>query len=327
MYNFQPNQKLEIDGLKLGHQFEQRLYQREYDSMKMMLAQSEKEKQQATQKYNLLNQKYQEKKIIDILDEQSLQSQIKNDGTRLFKAAKYAILGLERKLDDIELPNKTEKITDKSLTNDPKIQTFQAQDSQINAQFTEEEQSKIYQSKEDRNYSQSLINFINELDEERIIYTTQERLPNYEQIPSKQIKTQGQSVTVSFLQNNQPKNKNLTDTKLKQLDDNAYFHFTDDTSRTEQIFNIDQQLETLLDDIQGLVTRTSKQPEQTLITHKLRLQNEKTQKPPPIQRIPNFQPVNFVQNQTKQEEQSIQRVIDSSKQIDNLDQLILDLCN
>ncbi|CAD8212762.1 unnamed protein product [Paramecium pentaurelia] len=327
MYNFQPNQKLEIDGLKLGHQFEQRLYQREYDSMKMMLVQSEKEKQQATQKYNLLNQKYQEKKIIDILDEQSLQSQIKNDGTRLFKAAKYAILGLERKLDEIELPNKTEKITDKSLTNDPKIQTFQAQDSQINAQFTEEEQSKIYQSKEDRNYSQSLINFMNELDEERIIYTTQERLPNYEQIPSKQIKTQGQSVTVSFLQNNQPKNKNSTDTKLKQLNDNAYFHFTDDTSRTEQMFNIDQQLETLLDDIQGLVTRTSKQPEQTLITHKLRLQNEKTQKPTPIQRIPNFQPVNFAQNQTKQEEQSIQRVIDSSKQIDNLDQLILDLCN
>ncbi|CAK83708.1 unnamed protein product (macronuclear) [Paramecium tetraurelia] len=327
MYNFQGNQKLEIDNLKLGYQFEQRLYQREYDSVKMMLAQSEKEKQQATQKYNLLNQKYQEKKIIDILDEQSLQSQIKNDGTRLFKAAKYAILGLERKQDEVELPNKTEKVTDKSLTSDPKIQTFQAQDSQINAQFSEDEQSKIYQSKDDRNYSQSLINFMNELDYERAIYTTQERLPDYDQIPSKQIKSQGQSATVSFMQKNQPKHKISTESKIQQLDDNAYFHFTDDTSRTEQKINIDQQIETLLDDIQGIVARTSKQPEQTLITHKLKLQNEKPQKVNPVQQIPNFHPVNLAFNQTKQEQQSTKRVADNSKQIDNLDQLILDLCN
>ncbi|CAD8127590.1 unnamed protein product [Paramecium sonneborni] len=328
MYNNLVNHKLEIEGLKFVYQHEQRLCEREYDSVKMILAQSEKEKQQARQKYHLLNQKYQEKKIIDILDEQSLQSKIKNDGTRLFKTAKYAILGLERKQDEFELPNKTEKIqTEKSQTADPQIQTFQAYDSQINAKFLEDEQSRIYQSEDEKNYSQSLINFINDFENERKIYTTQERVPDYTDIPQKQIKSQGQSATITFTYKEQPENQISAQSQEKQIGENAYFHFHQNTSRTDMDNNIDQQLEILLDDIQGIVDKNTKQAQQTLITHKLRLQNERPQKTINFQRKANFHPVNFVQNSLQQEEPLTKRAINNSKQVDNLDQLILDLCN
>ncbi|CAD8152546.1 unnamed protein product [Paramecium octaurelia] len=312
-YNKSAKQRIEIDILKQYYSESQAQFTRDLDAMQLMLNKSEREKQEASKRIQLISRNF----------TSSNDYQITQENNTLFKTAKYALTGYEpQSLNQEssyyfqqELPYTTTKVHE--TKKEPTVQTVIVKNSK-----GLQDESKIYFQEENNMHSQSIINIMNDLDYHRRVHTGQDRVSEMESIKPKPYKTEGQSASVSFtreLQKNEP--------LLLEQQYEPIHHIEFNRQEQMQEDKIDLQIDDLLEEIQGLVGNASKNPEQTLVSSKLKEQTERNKIALVVDRGENFQPVTLVNTQIILQDSKVLNSRVKDENLENLDKLISELCS
>ncbi|CAD8203858.1 unnamed protein product [Paramecium pentaurelia] len=314
-YNKSAKQRIEIDILKQYYSESAAQFNRDQDAMQLMLNKSEREKQEATKKFQLISRNF----------DSTNNYQITQENNTLFKTAKYAINGFENQplnqesqhYFQQELPYSTTKV--QVVKRQPSVQTVI-----VKNQKELQEESKIYFLEENNIiHSQSIINIMNDLNYHRRVQTSQDKQSEIESIKPKPYKTEGQSASVSFTKEIQ---KNYEPQSLEQQHEPIH-HI--EFNKKEQIKEekIDLQIDDLLEEIQGLVDNSSKNQVQSLVSSKLKQQTERNQIQLVLDRGENFQPVQLLNTQIILQDSKVLDNRIKDENLENLDRLIFELCN